>query len=312
MNGESLSNVVVAGSYNACPTLFVNELPCIGETVLAGTLIWEDGGKGFNQAVGLARLGLDCMFICAVGRDHAGSLLREKLRAEGMRSDGVIDRDGSTGLAVVIVRSDGENMIVVAPGVNEELSACMVWEAFREELSGARAVLLQLECSVALVEELAPRLEAAGVAVVLNPAPVRSLSREVLKHIEVLTPNEGELKELGRVMGIGDGGSIAEIASAFVESGVRNVVVTRGDKGALLATRDGVKEFGAYTVDVVDTTGAGDAFNAGLTFALVNNWDIEEAVVMGCRAGAYCVRHAGVIKGLGSLAEIMSINGGLS
>lgn len=302
----SHANVVVIGSYNYCPTVFIERFPRPGESVLAQEIGWNHGGKGANQAIGLSRLGAAVRFICAVGSDAPGMGLRDVLAREGLDDQGIIEIAGPTGVAVIMVDEHGENEIVIAPGANEKLNAIKVRKLYSQWLLDADYVLFQLECSSTLVEELVPWLDGNGVKVVLNPAPVRKLSESVLENLEVLTPNETELRRLGEWyhVAVGSKGKVEDIASALVKRGVRNVVVTLGGRGALWVSPKGVEELAAAKVDVVDTTGAGDAFNAGFVFGLSQGWGFKRATEFGCRAGGFCVKVSGVLDGLGRREEI--------
>ena len=165
---------------------------------------------------------------------------------------------------------------------------------------------MQLECRAELAAGLASWAREAGCVSILNPAPARPLPEDALASFDIITPNEGELQTLAASLGLAAGATDV-LARQLLEHGVRDVVVTLGERGALWASAAGVQYFDAYPVRAVDTTGAGDAFNAGLAAALVRGEPMESAIVQGCRAGAFCVTRIGVIDGLGSPADLAEL-----
>lgn len=297
-----MSNVLVVGAYNAGFTIYLSRLPLPGETVGDGRFDWGPGGKGANQAVALRRLGADACFVTKIGADVFGEHARRVLLDEGLPEWGILEGSKPTGVAFIMVQDDGENSIVVAPGSNLELDIKDV-EALGHEVEPCRLVLVQLECRAELAVNIARWSRARGKRCLLNPAPARPLSAEDLAAFDLITPNEIEVASLARELGVG-GSSLESQATALVELGVRDVVVTLGKDGALWASPSGVERFAAYPALVRDTTGAGDAFNAGLAAGLAEDLSMPEAIDLGCRAGAYCVTQEGVIDGLATRAEL--------
>lgn len=264
------------------------------------------GGKGANQAIGIHRLGGDVLFISKVGADDYGQAARSLFTAEGLSARGISTGTAPTGVALIMVDEAGGNMISVAPGANAQLTSAEVMRDHGAALRQAKVVLLQLECTTELAEGVIKEARRAGVITVLNPAPARPLPKALLGSIDFLTPNETELRTLCGSLGIADS-SVDVLATKMLDFGVRNVVVTLGEQGALWASRNGVNTFNAYRVEATDTTGAGDAFNAGFTVRLAAGDPVGHAIDYGCRAGAYCVTQAGVIDGLarpGDLADL--------
>jgi ribokinase len=297
-----MADVLVVGSYNAGFTIYTSRLPLPGETVGDGLFNWGPGGKGANQAVALRRLGVDTCFVTKLGEDVFGDHGRRVLLSEGLPERGILIGTEPTGVAFIIVQEDGENSIVVAPGANLELALDDL-SALGDEVASCRLVLLQLECRAELAIDVARWARAGGRRCVLNPAPARPLSAEALASFDVITPNESELETLAGALGIG-GKTPESQALAVMGLGVNDVVVTLGDRGALWASPTGAQRFAAYPVEVRDTTGAGDAFNAGLVAALARGTSMGEAIDLGCRAGAYCVTRPGVIDGLATPHEL--------
>jgi ribokinase len=204
---------------------------------------------------------------------------------------------------VILVDTSGNNAISVAPGANLELTSRDAMLALAEELEGCSYIVCQLECPLELALGLADWAHEGGKAVVLNPAPARSIDIGDLHLFDVLTPNESELASLASDVGV-EGASIETQALALVDCGVGTVVATLGGKGALRASKGGIESFPAYPVEVVDTTGAGDAFTAGFVAALAQGSTMDDAIDAGCRSGAFCVTRRGVIDGLATSAEL--------
>jgi ribokinase len=292
-----VTDILVVGSYNAGLTVYGPRLPGPGETVVADGFDAGPGGKGANQAIGTKRLGADTAFVTKLGDDLFGHQARAILLAEGLPGWGILPCQAPTGVAFILVDAAAENMIAIAPGANLELTVGDVL-GLGEAVAGTSLVLVQLECPAGLAVGIAGWARTTGKRAILNPAPARELTVAELAQFDVITPNETELQALAAWAGLPVGEPAGQ-AAALVRAGVRNVVVTIGQKGALWASADGVRSFPAYPVLAVDTTGAGDAFNAGLAAALARGEPLEAAIDQGCRAGAFCVTRRGVIDGLG-------------
>jgi ribokinase len=294
-----MADLVVVGSYNAGLSVHSAQLPAPGETVVGGRFEQGPGGKGANQAIGARRLGTDVLFVTRIGADAFGDEARAVLLAEGLPERGITtDERSPTGVALILVDASGQNAISVAPGANLELSGPGVLDSFGADLSSCRYLLLQLECPAQLAVDLASWAGDSPVRAILNPAPARPLPPDALASFDIITPNEGELRTLAASLGLADAAT-ATAAQRLLDYGIPDVVVTLGERGALWASAAGLRYFDAYPVRAVDTTGAGDAFNAGLVAALVRGEPMESAIDYGCRAGAFCVTRNGVIDGLG-------------
>jgi ribokinase len=302
-----MAELVVVGSYNAGLSVHSARLPAPGETVVGGRFENGPGGKGANQAIGARRLGTDVLFVTRIGADAFGDEARAVLIAEGLPERGITTDDRNpTGVALILVDEVGQNAISVAPGANLELRAPGVLRDFGDDLRGCRYLLMQLECTAELAAGLASWAHDAGIRAVLNPAPARPLPPEALAMFDIITPNEGELRTIADSLGLAGAGT-AVLAEQLLGYGIGDVVVTLGGRGALWASAAGLRHFDAYPVDAVDTTGAGDAFSAGLVAALVRGEPMESAIDHGCRAGAFCVTRNGVIDGLGHPADLAAL-----
>ncbi len=292
-----MGRIVVVGSYNTDLTVFAESLPGPGETVLGGRLVTGPGGKGANQAIGASRLGADVAFVCKLGRDRFGADARELFIDERIDGPGVLVSDHPTGTALIVVDAAGENQIAVAPGANRDLHPDDIDPAL---FAGCDVVLVQLEIPLDSVERAVRVGRQAGAMIVLNPAPARALDPGLLQMIDVVTPNEVELATMTAST------DVEAAAAALLGAGIPAVVVTRGAHGAVVVTAGGVTPFAALTAAVVDTTGAGDAFNAGLAVALSEGSELGDAIELGMRAAAYCVTREGVLAGLPTRSELIA------
>jgi ribokinase len=288
--------VVVVGSYNVGLTVVGPSLPTSGQTVLGHTFDMGPGGKGSNQAIGARRLGADVTLVAKVGNDVFGGSARELFEREGLLGPGILDADAHTGVGLILVDDDGRNMIAVAPGANALLEPKDL-DAIPGLFDAASLLLCQLECSVGLFVAAARRAREAGATAILNPAPAVPLPEEAYPLIDILTPNQSELSVLTG-LDLEDGEGTVEAAGSLIDRGVGEVIVTLGEHGVLRVSRKGTDRRPARKVHARDTTGAGDAFNAGLAAGLAAGRPMEEALDLGIRAGAFCVTRLGVIDGL--------------
>jgi len=278
------ASVVVVGSYNHGLTMSVPSLPVPGETVLGEEFAEGVGGKGSNQAVAAARLGADAAFVGRLGDDRFAADAEALWDREGVDASAV-DRveHTHTGVGFVVVEEGGENAIAVAPGANEAFGAAAVREA-APTVEGADVLLTQLEIGDEAVGAALETARAAGTESVLNPAPARDLPASTLAAVDVLTPNRTEARILA---GNDPDADVADrpLAESLLDRGPDAVVLTRGADGALVVTDDGATAVPAIDPEVVDTTGAGDAFNAGFAVARAEGLALVEAVRFGVVAG---------------------------
>ena len=291
-----MGRVVVVGSYNVGLTVVAPTLPAPGQTVLGHTFDMGPGGTGSNQAIGARRLGADVTLVVKLGRDPFAQAAHELFDREGLLGPGILEAGGHTGVGLILVDDEGRNMIAVAPGANGSLVPDDL-DRVPELFQGASHLLCQLECSPELFAGAAERARAAGVTTILNPAPAVPLSERVLGLADILTPNQTELAALSGVP-VEDERQIEAAARSLQARGVGEVGVTLGERGVLRVTPDGSETRPARSVSARDTTGAGDAFNAGLVTGLAAGLPMAEAIGLGIRAGAFCVTRLGVIDGL--------------
>jgi ribokinase len=298
--------VLVIGSSNTDLIIKVVRIPKPGETILGGEFARAAGGKGANQAVAAARAGGAVTFVARLGRDANGDVALAGFRADGINVKHILrDANAPSGVALIFVDKNGENSIAVAPGANDKLSPADVSEA-RAAFHRARVVLLQLETPLPTVMAAAGLAAGAGVRVVLNPAPARSLPAQLLKHIYLLTPNESEAERLTGVA-VKNEASAAKAAQKLLARGVQNVIITLGSRGAFVAGKDLRQLIPGFKVSAVDATGAGDVFNGALVVALAEGRSLLEAARFASAAAAISVTRLGAQPSAPARREIESV-----
>ena len=282
--------LTVVGSYAKALVMTVDRLPEAGETLLGREYRETYGGKGSDMAVQAARLGAAVSYLGVVGDDVYGAEFRELLEREGVDPVGLRVAPGeSTGVGFIVKDTAGRNVIVVDPGANNSFSPADV-DAAAGALGGAHVALAQLEIPLATALHALTVARAAGVTTILNPAPAVDLRGTDLTCVDVLTPNEHEARA---TLGLGpdDATPPAELGRRLLALGPRAVVITLGEAGALVVTADGTVEVPPVRVDVVDSNGAGDSFNAALAVALGEGHDLPAAAGFAGTVAALCCEH---------------------
>jgi ribokinase len=300
-----MSHIVVIGSLNMDLIAVAPRLPTVGETLLGSQYLTEPGGKGANQAYAAAKLGGDVAMLGRVGADDHGQRMSANLEAVGCNVTRVRAIDTSSGVAMIFVAESGENSIVVLPGANERYTPSSLRDD-TDALIGARYVLLQLETPMDTVIAAAREARREHAQVILDPAPApRALPPDLLQHIDILTPNEAEATQLAT-------GTPAELTEQEARDvsrqlhamGAKTVVIKLGAKGCLLADSNCTTLIPAPRVNAVDTTGAGDIFNAALAVASAEGASIEDACRFAVRAAALSVTRLGAQRSVPTRAEV--------
>ena len=298
-----MTDVFVMGSINQDFVLKVERRARPGETVTDAVLSTHNGGKGANQAAAAALLGASVVLLARVGADGFGGPLVEALRERGVDTSLVEEAtNSSTGTAFITVTPDGENAITVAPGANRRLTAGDV-EAAAGAIGAARVLVAQMEIPVEAVVRGVELARDAGTRALVNLAPWREVSPELLRGLDPLVVNEHEAALLlgDRVEGVA---AALSAARRLLSLGPRSAVVTLGSDGAVFAEAAGAAHVPAPKAEVVDTTGAGDAFVGALASQLAREAPLEEAVAYACRAGSVAVTKEGAQGALPTAEEI--------
>lgn len=299
--------IVVVGSLNMDFVVGVEHLPAPGETVIGHSFRMIAGGKGANQAYAAARLGGRVTMAGRVGYDLFGDQLKAGLAAAGVEISEVhATRSEPTGVALIWVDRTGQNSIVVAPGANGSLT--LAEEAARRLFRGAALALLQLETPLAAVAAALAAARAEGVRTILDPAPAQPLTSELLALVDILTPNESEARILlGKPPGRIPAAERPAAARALRARGSQTVILKLGDEGCFLAGAGGERQLPAFAVTAVDTTAAGDTFNAALAVALAAGEPLEAAAHFANAAAAVSVTRAGAQSSAPSRPEVEAL-----
>lgn len=297
--------IAIIGSINADIVINVAEFAAQNETVISEQdYILSDGGKGANQAAAAAAAGVEVSFIARVGDDELGTRAIANLERAGVNCAFVSKTShAATGLAAILVNQHGDNIISVAAGANARLTAADV-SAAESVIAQADAMIVQLEVPLQAVEAAIRVARAHGVTVILNPAPAPKAALSFLGDVDLLIPNESEARYLAALHGAKEV-SLEDAARTLLAAGARNVVVTLGANGCLLATAEGLRHISSYPVEAVDTTGAGDVFCAFLTAALIRGATLTVAVDEASAAAALSVTRPQARKHLPTAAEVM-------
>lgn len=296
--------VIVFGSLNMDLVVQSPRLPIPGETLLGSQFDTIAGGKGANQAVAVARQQIPTVMVGRVGADSFGNTLRNALAAEGITIDAVLtDADSHTGIAAIAVAKTGENHIIIVPGANGRVEQSDL-QRLQPYLAQAKFLLMQFEIPIPIVVEAAKAAHAAGVTVILDPAPAEKFAVAALyPHIDILTPNQVEAAALvGFPVNTLDQAAVA-IAS-LRQQGVATVLIKLGEHGVLCGTAQETFHVPAFKVSVVDTVAAGDAFNGGLAVALHDGKPLREAVVWASATAALSVTQPGAQPSLPTRAQV--------
>ncbi len=297
--------IVVVGSSNTDMVVKSPRIPRVGETVIGGQFVMAAGGKGANQAVAAARLGAQVTFVARVGQDVFGDQAIAGYAREGIDTRYILrDPEHATGVALILVDDQGENLISVASGANQHLAPEDVDRA-AERIRQADLVLVQLETPVETILHTARLAAGAGVRVILDPAPAPAakLPDALLQLVACVKPNETEAERLTGIA-VTDEASARQAAQRLLECGAQSTIVTLGAKGAVWRGEGKAGFVPAFRVDARDSTAAGDAFSGGLACALARGLPLDEAVRYASLVGALSVTRLGAQPSLPTREEV--------
>ena len=295
--------ITVVGSFAVGMTIRTPQIPIFGQTILGSDFDMGPGGKGSNQAVATARLGADSALVAYVGQDALARIATDMYMAEGVNAAHVQPiASHPTGVGFIILNTEGNNFIILDMGANTALDAAAV-DAAADRIAVSHVVMTVLEIPTAAAHRAMELGRIAGARTILNPAPARALHPSIFQHVDVVIPNESELRIL---LGLppDDPTPSRELAHRLRRLGVGTVVVTLGRDGALVLSDRHEIAIPALPVAVVDTTGAGDAFCAGFAVALGEGRDIVEAARYAVVCGSFACTKLGVVPSLGRRHDI--------
>lgn len=296
--------VVVFGSFVVDLTGRADHLPTQTETVFGSSFRMGSGGKGSNQAVAAHRAGADVQLVTKLGNDVFANVALDFYKSEGMDADLVfLDPQQQTGTALIMVdENSGQNQILVTPGACLHISDDDIEKA-REKIESAQIVLLQFEVNLDANRKVIDIAKKAGATVVLNPAPIRQMPDADFAKVDIITPNEFEASALSRIE-VANMDDAAKACDIFQSKGVNEIVITMGEQGAYVRSGRRDTVIARHDVDVVDTTGAGDAFSGGLVTALAQGKDLFEAAQFANTVAALCVTKPGTAMSMPTRQEI--------
>ena len=300
--------VVVVGSLNLDVVIGLDRMPDSGETVFGRSLEQHAGGKGLNQAVAAARLGVPVSMVGALGSDASGEWLRGVVATEGIDASGITEIDGISGTTVIEVDAGGANRIVVIAGANEFVTGDHV----RSCLAAIPDIAIVLTQGEVPNEAVVAAMQAgrdAGARTILNPAPVRDYPDDLLSLVDIVVPNEHEAALLTG-QPTGTTADATDAARALVRRGAGCAIVTRAARGSVWATADSSGTVGAFRIVPVDTVAAGDAFCGGLAAALARGADLVESLRWASATGALAATKPGAVPSLPDLESVEALVNG--
>ena len=297
-------HITVLGVFVADTTYRADRSPRMGETILGNSFALGPGGKGSNQSVAIARLGGDVTMLTRLGDDAFADMAEATWRKAGVKSAAVRDGATYTGAAYIFVEeASGDNAIIICPGAAADIAPGDI-EANADLIKSSSVFMTQLEQPLPAAKRGLELAKQAGVQTILNPAPAMALDQDVLKLCDFITPNETEAGELTGVP-VSSVETAKLAAGKLLDQGVGTAIITLGEQGALLVSPERTIHVPAITAGpVVETTGAGDAFNGGLAVGLSRGLGIEEAVRLGCATAGLSVTRVGAAASMPTAEEV--------
>lgn len=299
-----MKKVFVLGSINMDLVMEMERMPLLGESVIGSGFLANQGGKGANQAVACAKLGCDCTFIGAVGRDAYGETLLSSLRGFGVKTDGVQQSETYSGTCIILFdRSQRDNLLVVDPGANMQIDPAEVTAYLKQHADAGDIFITQLETNLDAVEKGLAAAREIGMFTVLNPAPARPIGKEILQYVDLIVPNETETTTLTGIVPNTEQ-EVREVYRQFAGHGVKQLIITLGKRGCVHVWGDGLQWHSARTVCAVDTTSAGDTFIGAVCAQLCRNVPIADAIEYASACSAITVSRRGAAVSIPTAKEV--------
>lgn len=302
-----MKNICVIGSLNMDLVVNVDAMPKPGQTIIGSNFKEVPGGKGANQAVAMARLNGNVSMIGKVGEDGFGQTLISSLKNDKVDTTYIQTAKGSTGVALITVDMNAQNSIVVSPGANFEVKEEDIDNNIKA-IENSEIVVLQLETPLNTIKYALNKAKELNKYTILNPAPAVKLDDEIIKNVDLLTPNETELEIISGVS-IETEEDIQKAAQIMIEKGVKELIVTLGSKGSLYINKEKSMFKKAYKVEAVDTTAAGDSYTGALAVALSQDKGIADAMDFASKVGALSVLKEGAQSSLPTLEDVKNFRG---
>lgn len=301
-----MKKVVVVGSINMDLVTICNRVPEGGETLFGEEFFQVPGGKGANQAVAIGKLGTDVTMLGKVGKDSFGKDLIEAMKKSGVKTEYIKEGEKATGIAKIIVEKNGQNRILVVAGANSEVDREYIDEHL-DVIRDCDVLVAQLEIPIETVAYALEKAKEFGKMTILNPAPARELSEDIIRNSDLIIPNESELA-LMTGMKTDTHEEIKEAGEKLLNLGVKDLIVTLGSKGSLHLNREVCEFHSAYKVKAIDTTAAGDSFIGGLVRELKGN-NLSEAIEFATKVSAIAVTKKGAQTSIPTIEEAENFRG---
>jgi ribokinase len=295
--------VLIVGSLNIDIVTYLEKMPEPGETVVGDRIESFPGGKGLNQAVAAARAGGEVIMVGVLGNDSNSNMLKQVMLTEKINSDYVRQVVGACGTAIIEVDKSGLNRIIVIAGANSELKANDLKPEILTKITKRQVLLSQLESPISELFSIFQAAKNSNFFTILNPAPARKLEKKFIQLIDLLVPNQFEAEFLTGIKVI-DSDSAISAGEELISQGVKSVLITMGEGGSVLITKDGSELFESFKVNAIDTTAAGDAFCGAIAVALSEEFDLKTAIRFASAAGALSVQIEGATTSMPSRHEI--------
>ncbi|MBY9005252.1 MAG: ribokinase [Candidatus Lokiarchaeota archaeon] len=314
-NSKLAPYVLIIGSSNMDLNIYSKILPKPGETVTGGIFNQSLGGKGANQSVASVRSGTNTIFIGKIGLDPFGDQMIKSLKENGVNMDYIIrDLTDSSGVAFILIDNKGDNMISVAPGSNSNLEPAEI-EKFWKIIKNSKVLVVQMEIPIESIKSIFNIASKGEVIKILNPAPLKPIPREILKNIDIIIPNEGELFKLHTLLGYKkqyksiakyNFKTIIKCCKDIGELGPKFIIPTLGSRGCVLYDVLNKKGtiFPSFKVEAIDTVGAGDCFNGVLASQLCKKKSIKESIKYAISASSIAITRRGAQESMPFLDEI--------
>ncbi|MFR3072628.1 MAG: ribokinase [Paeniclostridium sp.] len=299
-----MNKICVIGSINMDLVVNVDEMPKKGQTLIGSNFKEVPGGKGANQAVAASRLGANVCMVGKVGSDGFGQNLLNQLKNNNVDTKYIQIEEGASGVALITVDKNAENAIVVSPGANFKLAQKDIDNCI-DAIKESNVVVIQLETPMDTIKYALEKSKELGKFTILNPAPAVKLGDDIIKNVDLLTPNETELEILSGVS-INNEDDILKAAQVMLEKGVKKLIVTLGSKGSLYIDKENKIFKKSYKVDAIDTTAAGDSYTGAIAVSLSQGKNVEDAIDFASRVGALCVTKEGAQTSLPTIEEVLN------